>query len=122
MTQEIASEQSHFLASETQKDLAFLAAIVHSSDDAILGRSLDGTIMSWNRGAEVMFGYTSAEIVGQPVRLIYPLNVCRNKTPLPPRSSVASASSTTKLSASARMVLCLTSPLASPRSKTTTAR
>ena len=49
-----------------------LAAIVESSDDAIIGKSLDGTIRSWNAGAQRIFGYTAAEAVGRPITLIVP--------------------------------------------------
>lgn len=49
-----------------------LAAIVDSSNDAIVGSTLDGVITSWNDGAERIFGYTAAEIVGKPVALLVP--------------------------------------------------
>jgi PAS domain S-box-containing protein len=51
---------------------AWLAAIVESSDDAIVGKRLDGTIVSWNDGAQRMFGYTAAEILGESVLKLFP--------------------------------------------------
>jgi PAS domain S-box-containing protein len=51
---------------------ARLAAIVEWSEDAIVSETLDGTIRTWNAGAERMFGYRAEEVIGQPVRLLMP--------------------------------------------------
>jgi PAS domain S-box-containing protein len=50
------------------------AAIIESSDAAILSKDLNGVIMTWNRGAELLFGYTAKEAVGRPVTILIPMD------------------------------------------------
>ena len=61
---------------EAEQDRAFLASIVESSDDAILGVDLDGTIVSWNHGAKALFGYSSQEIIGKNAVILAPPGCC----------------------------------------------
>lgn len=51
---------------------ARLAAIVEGAEDAIISRALDGTITSWNHGAEQLYGYRAAEAIGQPTSMLFP--------------------------------------------------
>ena len=55
-----------------EEGAARLAAIVEFSDDAIIGKNLDGIVTSWNAGAEKIFGYTAPEMVGQPILKLIP--------------------------------------------------
>jgi PAS domain S-box-containing protein len=55
-----------------ERDVQRLAALVASSDDAIVGKTTEGIVTSWNTGAERVFGYRAAEIVGRPITLLFP--------------------------------------------------
>src|SRR6516225_6525635 len=47
-------------------------ALVEASDDAIIGKTIDGTIISWNMGAEKIYGYKAEEVLGQPISVLIP--------------------------------------------------
>jgi len=72
--QRIAPQADPLLPSETKPYKGdakqWLAAIVESSDDAIIGQSLDGIVTSWNQGAERIFGYDASEVLGKPISLL----------------------------------------------------
>ncbi len=60
------------LRRKSEQDVARLVAVVNSSEDAIITKTLNGIILTWNPGAERLFGYSAAEVVGKSVQLIYP--------------------------------------------------
>ncbi len=71
---ELEVAQTRRARAHAESAMQFLAAIVESTDDAIYGKALDGTIVSWNKAAERIFGYTAEEIIGHSVSILYPID------------------------------------------------
>jgi two-component system CheB/CheR fusion protein len=67
-----ASLPAEWVQSDPAIRFAWLAAIVESSDDAIISKNLDGRILSWNAGANRIFGYRAEEVVGKSITIIIP--------------------------------------------------
>ena len=61
-----------FQTQKTENKIQTLASIVESSDDAIITKSLDGIVTSWNKGAEQVYGYLAKEILGKPISILEP--------------------------------------------------
>jgi len=71
----------------TQELLSRLAGIVESSEDAIISKNLDGIITSWNAGAERIYGFTEAEVIGQPITILVPPDLLQEETQILKRVS-----------------------------------
>ena len=95
---------------QVEADRARLAAIVESSNDAIISKSLDGRITSWNRAAEALYGYNAEQAIGRPVQMLIPAereaeemqilaDLALGKT-LPPFDTVRQARDGTRLAVS----------------------
>ena len=69
---ELDAAQSRRARTQAEANARYLAAIVESSDDAIYGMKLDGTVVSWNRAAERIYGFRAGEIVGRNISILYP--------------------------------------------------
>jgi PAS domain S-box-containing protein len=72
VTQATELEQALLERRRAEETVVQLAAIVESTDDAIAGASFKGEVLSWNAGAERLFGYTAKEMIGQPVAVLVP--------------------------------------------------
>lgn len=59
----------------TQREALLAAAIIGSSDDAIISKDLDGIIVSWNAGAEKLYGYSASEVIGRPISVLKPTDM-----------------------------------------------
>jgi PAS domain S-box-containing protein len=65
-----------------EKNMRILEHILDSSEDAIIGKSLEGVIWYWNKGAEALYGYSSEEMVGQSINIIVPTNLQNELPPI----------------------------------------
>jgi len=69
---ELETAHAHRARAHAEASAKYLATIVESSDDAIFGMKLDGTVVSWNRAAERTYGFRAGEIIGRNVSILYP--------------------------------------------------
>ena len=71
---ELEAAQTRRARARAEDAMQFLAAIVESTEDAVYGKDLNGVIISWNKAAERIFGYTAGEIIGHSVSILYPVD------------------------------------------------
>ena len=69
---ELQAVQTRRIRKQTETATAYLASIVQTCEDAIIGKTLDGTIVSWNAGAEKLYGYSAIEMMGQSISVLFP--------------------------------------------------
>lgn len=69
---ELQAAQERRIRKQTEAAQAYLASLVQTCEDAIIGKTLEGTIVSWNRGAEQLYGYTALEMIGTSVTRLFP--------------------------------------------------
>ena len=72
VTRELRAARDRKVRRQAQLAMAHLASIVETCDDAIISQTLGGTILSWNSGAERMFGYSAEDMVGEPIENLVP--------------------------------------------------
>ena len=76
----LSTQPGKFSAEELERARAHLAAIITSSEDAIVSKTLDGIVTSWNIGAQRLFGFTAEQMVGQPITRIIPEELQHEET------------------------------------------
>ena len=69
---ELRASQERRIRKRTERTAAFLSSMAESCDDAIIGQTLEGRIVSWNPGAERLYGYSAAEAIGRSVQMLVP--------------------------------------------------
>ena len=68
----LATAPGAMVKQDAENAVLGLRALVDASDDAIIGKTIDGTIISWNKGAEKIYGYTADEILGKSISVLMP--------------------------------------------------
>lgn len=69
---ELLAADERRLRREMESSTTFLASLVESCEDAIIGQKLDGTVVTWNVGSEELFGYTADEMIGRSISVLFP--------------------------------------------------
>ena len=72
VTRELRAARERQICRQMEETRSYLASIVKSCNDAIIGKTLDGTVVSWNTGAERLYGYSATEMIGQSISLLCP--------------------------------------------------
>ena len=69
---ELQAAQERRIRRQNETTLAFLASIVESCEDAITGKTLEGTVVTWNAAAERLYGYAAREMIGRSISVLFP--------------------------------------------------
>ncbi|HWW01479.1 MAG TPA: PAS domain S-box protein [Candidatus Acidoferrum sp.] len=72
VNRELRAAQERRIRSQMEGTVAYLASIVESCDDAVIGTTLDGAVLTWNAGAERLYGYAASEMIGRSVSVLIP--------------------------------------------------
>jgi PAS domain S-box-containing protein len=69
---ELRAAQERRIYQRLEATRSYLASIVSSCNDAVVGKTLDGTVVSWNIGAEKLYGYNAVEMIGRSIKVLFP--------------------------------------------------